>query len=330
MSVLSEQAGPRVDRAPAGAPLLRAEKVVKRFGARTAVDAVSFTVSAGECFGLLGPNGAGKSTTIMTVCGLLRPDRGSVRLGERQLPAGHPAARRTIGYVPQEIAVYDDLTGRENLRFFAGMYGLRRRAARERCEETLDFVGLRDRGDDRAATYSGGMKRRLNIAAALLHRPALLVLDEPTVGVDPQSRNAILDGLERLKAEGVALLYSSHYMAEVQRLADRIAILDEGRVLTSGTPAELLRHDAGGVRVNAVCDGLPDDAAALLAGVPGVSDVRVSGGRISFAASGVTRSLPAVLARLDAMDATVGELSVEQADLESVFLQLTGKALRDE
>ncbi len=200
---------------------------------------------AGEAYGLLGPNGAGKTTTISMLVGLLKPDTGTVVVGGADLSADPMAAKAKIGYVPQEIALYPDLTGRENLRFFCRLFGLPRRQVRGRVEEVLDLVGLADRADAKLDTYSGGMKRRINIGAALLHRPELLILDEPTVGVDPQSRKSILDGLERLVADGMALLYTSHYMEEVERICHRIAIVDHGSVVAEGTRHELVELVGG-------------------------------------------------------------------------------------
>lgn len=313
-----------------GPAVLRAEGLVKRYGDRMAVDGVDLAIAPGECLGLLGPNGAGKTTTILMICGLLEPDRGRIALGAEGLSVRSPAARRSIGYVPQEIAVYDDLTARENLRFFAALYGLARRETRPRVEEVLDFVDLRGRADDRVGTFSGGMKRRLNIAIALLHRPALLVLDEPTVGVDPHSRNAMLDGLQRLRDDGLALLYSSHYMEEVERLADRVGVMDEGRLLVCGTRRELLeRLEDGGRRIRLTCRPLPADAVRVLTALPGVTAVQATGDELDVLSEAPAGALPRILAALSGSGASVGALSVEEPDLETVFLHLTGKALRD-
>ena len=221
------------------APVLVCRGLLKRYDRRVAVDDVGFHILAGERYGLLGPNGAGKTTTISMVCGLLRPDAGDVTVAGARVDPGATAAKAAIGYVPQEIALYPDLTGRENLRFFARLYGLRGAVRDERVAACLDLVGLADRADERVDKYSGGMQRRLNIAAGLLHEPRLLVLDEPTVGVDPQSRNAILESVEALGQSGLAVLYTTHYMEEAQRLCDRIGILDEGKLIAEGSPQEL-------------------------------------------------------------------------------------------
>ncbi|MEV4897789.1 ABC transporter ATP-binding protein [Nonomuraea sp. NPDC055795] len=213
--------------------VLAVEGLRKSYRELVAVDGLGFAVQEGETYGLLGPNGAGKSTAISMIVGILSPDAGSV--------SAPPKAR--VGYVPQELAVYPDLTARENLRFFSGMYGMRRAEAKSRTAEILRLVGLSDRADEAVAKYSGGMQRRLNIAVGLLNRPSLLVLDEPTAGVDPQSRNAILDSVQRMTGEGLAVLYTTHYMEEAQRLCDRVGIIDHGRLLAEGTPAELGEPD---------------------------------------------------------------------------------------
>jgi ABC-2 type transport system ATP-binding protein len=221
------------------AVLLEVKELVKSYGARRAVDGVSFQVRAGQTVGLLGPNGAGKSTTVAMLCGLLAPDAGTVLLDGAPVGTGAAAVKRRIGLVPQDLALYEDLAAHENLRLFGALYGMKGRTLDERIDQVLGQVNLRERMRDKPSTFSGGMKRRLNIAAALLHDPALLVLDEPTVGVDPQSRNAIFDTLEALQARGMALIYTSHYMEEVERLADHIVIIDHGKVLADESPAAL-------------------------------------------------------------------------------------------
>ncbi|MDX1511554.1 MAG: ABC transporter ATP-binding protein, partial [Nitriliruptorales bacterium] len=225
-------------------PVLACTGLEKSFGNLHAVKGVGFTIDAGETYGLLGPNGAGKTTTISMICGILERDAGEVSVAGQQVSPRAPQARATIGYVPQDLALYPDLTGRENLDFFAQIHGLDRHARRERVAHVLDIVGLAPRADDRAEDYSGGMKRRLNIGIGLLHEPRLLVLDEPTVGVDPQSRNAILESIEQLGGEGLSVLYTTHYMEEAERLCDRIGIIDEGTLIAEGT-RDALVADAG-------------------------------------------------------------------------------------
>ena len=223
-----------------GRPVLQCAALAKRFGDRVAVDGVGFEIAAGETYGLLGPNGAGKTTTISMICGLLERDAGEVVVDGRPLDTRSVDAKGVIGYVPQDLAIYPDLTARENLRFFGKLYGLSGRELEERVGESLEVVDLADRADERTDKFSGGMKRRLNIGIGLLNRPKLLVLDEPTVGVDPQSRNAILSGVEGFGEQGMAVLYTTHYMEEAERLCDRVGIIDEGKLQAEGSRRELV------------------------------------------------------------------------------------------
>src|SRR5215210_5960822 len=219
--------------------MLEVKNLRKTFGTLVAVDDVSFSLRKGELVGLLGPNGAGKTTTVSMIAGLVTPDQGEVLVGGAPLSGDTDPKKRKIGLVPQDLALYDELSARANLRFFGALYGLAGAALDQAIATTLELVGLGDRVNDRVATYSGGMKRRLNLAAGLLHDPDILLLDEPTVGVDPQSRNAIFDNLEALKRRGKALLYTTHYMEEAERLADRIVVVDHGKVIADDTLAEL-------------------------------------------------------------------------------------------
>ena len=226
--------------------ILQAEHLRKSYGALLAVDDVSLQVDAGKLVGLLGPNGAGKTTTISIIAGFVTPDRGTVSIAGHQIRDDTDPAKRRLGLVPQDLALYEELSARANLRFFGSLFGMSGRALDEAIRRTLELVGLLDRERDLVKTFSGGMKRRLNLAAGLLHDPDVLLLDEPTVGVDPQSRNAIFDNLEELKRRGKALLYTTHYMEEAERLADRIVIIDHGRVLADDTLSGLrARGDAG-------------------------------------------------------------------------------------
>jgi len=226
--------------------VLEIRNVKKTFGSLVAVDDVSFTVEPGRLTGLLGPNGAGKTTTVSMIAGLTRPERGSVLVHGQPLSGDTDPLKRKIGLVPQDLALYDELTARDNLRYFGALYGLAGQALATAMQAALTLVGLADRSGDRVKTFSGGMKRRLNLAAGLLHDPDILLLDEPTVGVDPQSRNAIFDNLEELKRRGKALLYTTHYMEEVERLADRIVIIDNGKVVANDTLSGLYAGAAPG------------------------------------------------------------------------------------
>ena len=312
-----------------GAPVLVCSDLQKRFGPRVAVDGVGFHIAPGERYGLLGPNGAGKTTTISMVCGLLRPDGGNVDVAGTRVDQHATKAKAAIGYVPQEIALYPDLTGRENLRFFARLYGLRGTHRDERVDACLDLVGLADRADDRVDKYSGGMQRRLNIAVGLLHEPRLLVLDEPTVGVDPQSRNAILESVEALGTSGIAVLYTTHYMEEAQRLCDRIGILDEGKLIAEGSRAELVALMGGRDRVRLSADGDLDAVAEALGHLEGVEQASAADGTVELTVRDARQALPRIFATTTAGGAALTGVDVIEPDLEAVFLHLTGKALRD-
>jgi len=302
---------------------------VKRFGDLTAVDGVSLTIAQGETFGLLGPNGAGKTTTISMICGLLAPDQGSVTVTGQEISTKSTKGRSEIGLVPQDLAIYPDLTGEENLRFFGHLYGMTGGALDSRVDEVLDVIGLADRRDDQTKEYSGGMKRRLNIGIGLLHEPQLLVLDEPTVGVDPQSRNAILESVESLSREGMAVLYTTHYMEEAERLCDRVAIIDEGVVQAQGTRRELVSMVGEKDRVAMSASGNLVEAAQALRGIEGVTDASASDHRIDVLATDASSILPQLLATVTSSGGSITGVEVEEPNLEAVFLHLTGKALRD-
>jgi ABC-2 type transport system ATP-binding protein len=309
--------------------LLNVSQLSKSYGGRRAVDGVSFQVRQGQTVGLIGPNGAGKSTTVSMICGLLRADSGSVELDGVAIAQGQNDAKRKIGLVPQELAMYEDLSALENLKLFGALYGLSGALLKERCAQALQLVLLADRAGDKPATFSGGMKRRLNIAAALLHDPQLLILDEPTVGVDPQSRNAIFDTLERLKAEGRALIYTSHYMEEVERLADHIVIIDHGKVLADESPAELYRRLPAQAALRAeLAQPLAEPVLAVLRTLTGVSGVQTDGVALDIALGDSVQAAP-VLAWLDAQGCKPQHFATARTKLEDIFLNLTGRTLRD-
>jgi len=310
-------------------PLLTCRDLRKRYGERTAVDGVSLTIDRGETYGLLGPNGAGKTTTISMICGLLRRDGGEVIVDGRPIDVGATDAKASIGYVPQDLAIYPDLTARENLRFFGRLQRLRGRELEQRVDEMLVLTDLADRAKDRVDSFSGGMKRRLNIGIGLLHRPALLVLDEPTVGVDPQSRNAILSSVADLQREGMAILYTTHYMEEAERICDRIGIIDEGRIRAEGTRRELVALVGQKDRVELVASGAVSAAAAALAALDGIEKATAGDGRIELVVDEARRHLPRILETAAEQGASVRSVEVVEPDLEAVFLHLTGKALRD-
>ena len=258
-------------------PVLACKGLRKRFGEIEAVRGVSFEIAPGESYGLLGPNGAGKTTTISIVAGLLEADAGEALVEGKLLTTKSVAAKSAIGFVPQDLAIYPDLTARENLSFFARLYGIKGKQNRRRVGEVLEIIGLEERAGDQAKTYSGGMKRRLNIGIGLLHSPSLLILDEPTVGVDPQSRNAILESVEQLGEQGMAVLYTTHYMEEAERLCDRVGIIDQGSMVACGTVDELRKggRERRWVDVPAAPDGWEPN-------VPGTRLVQADGSRSLF------------------------------------------------
>ena len=307
--------------------VLQAQGLRKTYGARTAVADVSLTVHAGELLGLLGPNGAGKSTTIAMVCGLTPPDAGSVTVGGQTLQQHEAACKRRIGLVPQDLALFDDLPAEHNVQLFGALYGLPAARLKQRSVEVLAAVGLSERARDKPATFSGGMKRRLNIACALVHEPALLLLDEPTAGVDPQSRNAIFDTLQTLKAAGMALVYTTHYMEEVERLADRVMIIDHGRVVAEGTLPQLYRRLPAAQKLELDIDGEPD--AAVLAALPGVRSVAQLQGRWTLGLDDLGQGAATVLQALATAGLPLRHVASGRANLEDVFLALTGRQLRD-
>ncbi len=309
--------------------VLECRGLVKRFGTRTAVDDVSFGIAAGETFGLLGPNGAGKTTTISMACGLLRPDAGEVVVAGHRMHPLAVEAKAAIGLVPQDLALYQDLTATENLQFFGRLQRLSGAALATRVEEVLDVVGLADRAGDRIDTYSGGMMRRINIAVGLLHHPQLLVLDEPTVGVDPQSRNAILESVEALARVGLSVLYTTHYMEEAERLCDRIAIIDDGRIVAAGTRRQLVDRLGQGDRIDITGDGDLVAFAGACAALPGVLGVEPRERVVTVQATNGAAVLASVVAAAARSGVTISGVAVVEPDLEDVFLRMTGKALRD-
>jgi len=308
--------------------VLRAHDLRKRYGSIEAVRGVSFQIAEGETYGLLGPNGAGKTTTISMVCGLLARDAGEVTLDGTPIDVGAVAAKAGIGYVPQDLAIYPDLTGRENLEFFGRLYGLQGARLRSRIGEVLETVGLTGRAGDRTDKYSGGMQRRLNTGIGLLHQPRLLLLDEPTVGVDPQSRHAILESIAALGKGGMAILYTTHYMEEAERLCDRVGIIDAGEIRAEGTQRELVAMVGEQDIVRLTVTGDVPGAAADVARVPGVVRADAKDTSIEILVSAAREALPRLIAAAEEK-ADVKGVDVVEPDLEAVFLHLTGRALRD-
>ncbi len=311
------------------APLLVAQNLHKRYGDVVAVDGISLTLAPGEVLGLLGPNGAGKTTTIAMLSGLMTPDQGSVTLEGRPLTPQSRRLKARLGLVPQDLALYPDLTAKENLRFFGRIYGLRGHALEERLNAALAQVGLTPYADRLVKTYSGGMQRRLNFAVGLLHRPAVLFLDEPTVGVDPQSRNAIYELVTDLAAQGTAILYTTHYMEEAQRLCHRVAIMDAGRIIAADTPQALVQRLGGGLLRLGVPPSQTATLMRLAQQTPHVRGVRRQDGVVLVEAAHPEQTLLALLNAAQQEHLRLTHLEILEANLEAVFLALTGKRLRD-
>jgi ABC-2 type transport system ATP-binding protein len=307
-------------------PILEVHELVKRYGSTLALDQISFQVSEGELFGLLGPNGAGKTTLLSIISCLLEPTAGSAKLLGRSLNRREPDLRRTIGIVPQELAIYGELSARENLLFFGELYGLAGADLERRVDGVLQAVGLEDRGRQRAGTFSGGMKRRLNLGAALVHGPRLLLLDEPTTGVDPQSRNHIFEEIRRLHGQGVTIIYTSHYMEEVQALCPRIGIIDHGKLIACDTLQNLLRQLTGLIRFR-----VPAMTMELRQGISKLPDTQLSepDGFCELRCKDPKSVLLQFLAVLNDCQMDLVSLEIEEPNLERVFLYLTGRALRD-
>ncbi|NNN20707.1 MAG: ABC transporter ATP-binding protein [Acidimicrobiales bacterium] len=321
----------KIDKAvgTSGLAVLECSHLVKSFGSRKAVNDISFQIDPGECYGMLGPNGAGKTTTISIACGLLQKDSGLVKVNGKELNHKSILPKRDIGYVPQDLALYPELSASDNLRFFGRLYGLSGRELEGRINETLETVGLIDRRDDRIESFSGGMKRRANIAAGLLHKPSLLVLDEPTVGVDPQSRNAILEAVQLLSNEGMAVLYTTHYMEEAERLCDRVGIIDKGQIVAEGTRRELVEQLGSLDRIRISVSGMHREGAEVLRKLDGVQEVIEIGDEIEVLIPQARLKLPSVIEALVENHLPLTSLEVVEPNLEAVFLALTGRELRD-
>ena len=309
--------------------VLVVDSVAHRFGDLTAVDGVSFRIAPGETYGLLGPNGAGKTTTISMVAGLLAADRGTVTVAGEAMGPRSVAPKRHLGLVPQDLAIYPELSARENLMFFGRLQGMAGPTLKSRVAEVLELLGLADRAKDPTKEFSGGMKRRLNIGVGLLHHPALLILDEPTVGVDPQSRNAILESVEALSVEGMAVLYTTHYMEEAERLCDRIGIIDSGRLQAEGTRDELVRLTGEADTIRITGSGIGPGVDSALRALPQVRQVDSTAREVRLLVQDAPARVAGVVTEATAAGMTLSGVEISRPDLESVFLHLTGKALRD-
>ena len=311
--------------------ILEVKDLVKKYGDFTAVNNVSFDIKEGEIFSLLGPNGAGKTTTISVLSTLFTPTSGDAIICGHSVKQDPMAVRNAIGVVPQDLALYEDLTARENLSFWGQMYGLSGKELNTRIEQVLEQIGLTDKAKQRIKTYSGGMKRRVNIGVGLLHKPRMLFMDEPTVGIDPQSRRAILDSVKELNRNGMTVLYTTHYMEEAQELSNRVGIIDHGKLIAFGTQAELTREvgetDTLVLHVGEAED--PQPLADALKSLSGVTRADVTDHEVTIITPAAEELLAPAVTRANEMGIKIHSIDIREPNLEAVFLHLTGRALRD-
>ncbi len=311
--------------------ILEAQNLVKNYDSFTAVKGISFDIKEGEIFSLLGPNGAGKTTTISMLSTLYTPTSGDATIGGHSITKEPMAVKGVIGVVPQEIALYEDLTAKENLVFWGQMYGLSGKSLNSRVDEVLEQIGLTDKAKNRVKTYSGGMKRRVNIGVGLLHKPRLLFMDEPTVGIDPQSRRAILDTVKDLNKQGMTVLYTTHYMEEAAELSNRVGIIDHGELIALGTQDELTKQ-VGETETLILHIGEnedPDALAKAVSAVEGVQKADVTDNEVSVITADAKDILAAVVTKANERGIKIRSMDIREPNLEAVFLHLTGRALRD-
>lgn len=303
--------------------------VVKRYDSKLIVDHVNFNIEEGEIFGLLGPNGAGKSTTISMICGLLAADSGEIRIDGLSVKEKPLEVKKRIGLVPQELALYENMSAAENVSFFGKLYGLRGKLLKERTQEALAFTGLSDRAGEKPSTFSGGMKRRLNIACAIMHRPRLIIMDEPTVGIDPQSRNHILESVKALNKMGSSVIYTSHYMEEVAAICDRVAIMDQGHIIACGTENELRERVAHEERIVVKAANITPALINELKQHPRITRIEAAEETIELYLPSSQSALQDILFIFARHEGVIASLNIEEPDLETLFLSLTGRTLRD-
>jgi len=308
--------------------MIHVTQLRKTFGEMVAVDGVTFEASAGEIFGLLGPNGAGKTTTLNCICGLLTPASGHVKVAGHDIVDDGVAARKVLGVVPQELALYEDLSAQENLEYWGGACGMRNPSLRARARDVLESLGLLDRSKDPVKRFSGGMKRRLNFGCGIMHNPKLLLLDEPTVGVDPQSRVRLLELVREQARSGACVLYTTHYMEEAEALCDRLAIVDRGRIIAQGTLREL-RSMMGEKDVLRLSGTFPPAVRDAVEQLGGIDVLHVEETELVLAAASGSSRLPSIFTTVQAAGAVIGDTTLTRPTLESLFIKLTGKQLRE-
>lgn len=309
--------------------LLQISNLQKYYKDVNAVDSISFDVKKGEVFGLLGPNGAGKSTTISMISTLIKPTSGQITYNGESILENPKAIQQKLGVVPQEIALYPSLSGYENLKFWGHSYGLRGKELKNRIEEVAEIIGLKDRLKKKIEKYSGGMKRRINIGAALLHKPELLIMDEPTVGIDPQSRNHILETVLELNKQGMTIIYTSHYMEEVEFLCSRISIMDKGEIIASGTQEELIEIVKGQKKINLKFDRITKELTEKINSISYVQNIDTQDEEMVLATQNGDNIFKDLISKVSETDSNILSIDIKKPNLEAVFLHLTGRALRD-
>jgi ABC-2 type transport system ATP-binding protein len=311
--------------------ILEVQHLIKKYGDATAVDDVSFAIEAGEIFSLLGPNGAGKTTTISVLSCLLKPTGGDAIIGGHSVTRESLKVREVIGVVPQDIALYNMLSARENLIFWGRMYGMSGSALKQRVDEVLEQIGLTDKANAKVETYSGGMKRRVNIGVGLLHKPRIIYMDEPTVGIDPQSRRSILDTVKDLNKQGMTVLYTTHYMEEAEELSDRVGIIDHGKLIALGTQKELTKivGEYDTLRLHLGEEGDAARLALLLGTIPGVVKCSAADHQVVLVVPEAEEALAPTITHANEAGIRIHSVDIQEPNLETVFLQLTGRALRD-
>lgn len=309
--------------------IIRIDNLIKRYQDNVAIDHLSLDIEEGEIFGLLGPNGAGKTTLINSILGLTKTDEGTIKIFGRDFKAYEKEIKKQIGVVPQDLAIYEDLTAYENVSLFASLYGLRGKERQEKVKEALDFVGLLDRKDQYPKKFSGGMKRRLNIAIAIVHQPKLIIMDEPTVGIDPQSRNQILESVKILKERGATIIYTSHYMEEVEAISTNIAIMDKGRVIAKGTKEDLKGLIDFQEKASFNIENLEEDLIREIKEIKGITSLSYDGSMLEATWNKNQSKISEIVKLIVSNGYDLKGLKLEEPNLERVFLTLTGKTLRD-
>lgn len=305
------------------------KNITKKFDGNIVVDNINLNIEQGEIYGFLGPNGAGKSTTISMICSLIHPTDGDIEIMGTNIKKDSREIKNKIGLVPQNIALYKDFTAYENIKFFAELYGLKGDMLKRRINEALEFTGLMDVKDKKAKTYSGGMQRRLNIACALVHKPQIIIMDEPTVGIDPQSRNHIMNAVKKLNEEGTTIIYTTHYMEEAEALCSKIAIIDKGKIIVEGTKEELKNMISDKSTLSVTVDDIYKLDVNQIKGVQGVQDVSVKENTLSITSSKEVSNLDKLINTIELSSAKIIDLGFKDISLETVFLSLTGRNLRD-